>query len=94
MDHNIHRRHLSSSQRALIAAKLANLRRGQRADLTNKNREAGIPACSQREAARFLNVSGDSVQQATKVLKEGTSEEIRAVETGLAARCGRVCGSR
>ena len=56
-------------------AKLANMKSGERVDLVDKNNLVGIPTRSQREAARLLNVSRDSVLQATKVLKEGTSEE-------------------
>jgi len=73
---NLHRRHLSGSQRAMITAKLATLKDGQRKSA------AQICAPSQQEAAKLLNVSRRSVQHARKVLDEGTPELIAAVERG------------
>lgn len=55
IDKNLHRRHLNESQRAMIAARLANLKDGQRADYT-----AGSQICepvTQQQAADMLNVS-------------------------------------
>lgn len=76
---NIRRRHLDESQRAMVAAKLANLRDGQRAD-----RAASIeaPAVSQADAARMLNVGRASVQRAREVLDKGAEPLVRAVERG------------
>ena len=53
---NVHRRHLSVSQRAMVAAQVATLRDGQ------KKPGASIDAPSQAEAAALLKVSRPSVQ--------------------------------
>lgn len=45
---NLHRRHLSESQRAMVAARLANMRQGRRTDLEPS---ANLPEVSQQEAA-------------------------------------------
>lgn len=70
------RRHLTTSQRAMIAARLATMGQGARTDL------ASIEAMSESDAATLLNVSRSSVQRARKILKEGTPEDIAAVEAG------------
>ena len=75
---NLHRRHLSEGQRATVAAKLANLKDGQRAD-----QAAQICApVTQDQAAEMLNVSRRSVQAAAKVLHDGDDELVHAVERG------------
>lgn len=72
---NLHRRHLSESQRAMVAAKIANLKDGQRA--------ASIEApVTQNEAAEMLNVSRASVQRAEKVQQDGVPELVEKVEAG------------
>lgn len=73
---NLKRRHLSESQRAMVAAKIATMRQGERTDL------AAIAAMSQPDAALLLNVSRGSVQRAAQVVKEGTPELVAAVEQG------------
>jgi len=73
---NLHRRHLTTSQRAVIAEELANMSEG-RQKLT-----AGIPAVSQTEAAKILNVSRDSVQQVAKLRRESSPEVIEQVKRG------------
>lgn len=72
---NLHRRHLDESQRAMVAAKVANLKDGQQA--------ASIEAAvTQPEAAEMLNVSRASVQRARKILEKGSPELIAGVEQG------------
>jgi N6-adenosine-specific RNA methylase IME4 len=70
---NLKRRHLSESQRAMVAAKLATLRDGQRADLVE-----GLPI---GRASALLNVGERSVARAREVQVQGVPELIRAVET-------------
>lgn len=83
MSKNLHRRHLSETQRAAVAAKLATLPRG-----ANQHRTEGpsIDASYSRdEAAEMLNVGRASVDRAKTVYRDGTPEEIEKMETGEAA---------
>jgi ParB-like chromosome segregation protein Spo0J len=73
---NVHRRHLSDSQRALVAARLADMPQGARTDL------AQISAKSQPQAAELLKVSRGSVQNAAKVIEHGTPALVSQVEAG------------
>jgi N6-adenosine-specific RNA methylase IME4 len=73
---NLRRRHLSESQRAMVAAKLSTLGHGQR----QSGKFAGVP--TQGEAATLLNVSERSVRTATEVRDQGAPELVRAVERG------------
>jgi DNA-binding transcriptional regulator YdaS (Cro superfamily) len=77
---NLHRRHLSESQRAMVAARIANLAHGQRADLVDT-----AIAVSQEQAAEQLNVSVDSVQRARRVREQGVPELATMVESGAVA---------
>ena len=74
---NLARRHLDESQRAMVAARLATLRDGQRA--------TPIGAATQREAADLLNVARRSVQRARVVLDTGEPQLVEAVEQGQIA---------
>ena len=76
---NLHRRHLSESQRAMVAEKIANMRQGERTDLEHP---ANLPKVSQAAAAKLLNVSERSVRDAVKVGESGTPELVKAVERG------------
>jgi N6-adenosine-specific RNA methylase IME4/ParB-like chromosome segregation protein Spo0J len=76
---NLERRHLTESQRAYVAAKLANLGEGR------PEKTAQICAVSQDEAARRLNVSRRSVQHAAAVQSRGAGPLQKAVERGLIA---------
>lgn len=90
VSHNLTRRHLSESQRAMAAGKLANLRRGGFEGNKNAVAEktnAGIPALekpvvTQTKAAEMLNVSRDSVQQARLIQGHGSPELGEAVGRG------------
>lgn len=84
---NLHRRHLNESQRAMIAARLANLRAGQRVDMASQSQGSpiGLPPISQPEAAALLNVGLNSLKRARAVLTHGTVEEIAAVDKGHVA---------
>jgi hypothetical protein len=75
---NLRRRHLDESQRALVAAKLANMRQGERSDLAPN----GAKLISQTDAAELLNVSRRNVQRARQVIDDGADELVGAVERG------------
>ena len=75
---NLRRRHLDESQRAMVAARLANLPLGS-------NQHAQICAPSQDSAAEMLNVSRRTVQHARAVLEHGAPELATAVDTGVIA---------
>lgn len=73
---NVERRHLDESQRAMIAATIADLPFGSNQHVAPAN----VP--TQAEAAEALNVSERSVRSAKKVQREGASELVDAVSKG------------
>lgn len=73
---NLHRRHLNESQRAMVAARLANMPKG-RPELN-----ASIDAFVQPDAAALLNVSRASVQRARQVLENAIPEIVGMVDGG------------
>ena len=72
---NLKRRHLSESQRAMVAANIATLPRGA-------NQHASIEAPTQQQAADMLNVSRAAVQRAAKVREDAAPELVQAVHAG------------
>lgn len=88
---NLRRRHLNESQRALIAAELANLAHGVRADRSS-DRGANLPLLDDVEgdpdpitnaqAANLLNVSERSVKTARKVREAAVPEVVEEVRRG------------
>ena len=72
---NLHRRHLDESQRAMIAAKIANLSEGRPSNDTKD-------AVSIPKAAQVMNVSRASIGRARKVLDKAAPEVVAAVEAG------------
>jgi ParB/Sulfiredoxin domain len=83
---NIHRRHLDTSQRAMIAARLANMRQGERTDLPSIEGRL----VSQQQAAELLNVGIASVERAKIVREQGAPELVEAVERGEVSVSGAV----
>jgi ParB-like chromosome segregation protein Spo0J len=87
--HNLHRRHLTASQRAMIAAKIADMPVGKPAaekteTTSDKKTPAKKPAkkkTSISSAAKKLNVSPASVKKAKKIIKE-SPEKAGQVEAG------------
>jgi N6-adenosine-specific RNA methylase IME4 len=76
---NVHRRHLSESQRAMVAAKLATFSHG------GDRSKSSIDDLTQADAAELLNVSKSSVERAAEVRDRGAPELQRAVERGDAS---------
>ena len=70
------RRHLHESQRAMVAAKLANMSEG-------RPKETGqIRPVSKDQAAETMGVGRTSVTHARKVQSKGDPELVKAVEQG------------
>jgi hypothetical protein len=69
---NLCRRHLSESQRAMVAAAIIELRR----------KENGRSEVTVADAAKQLNVSERLVYQAANVIHEGTDEDVEAIMSG------------
>lgn len=74
---NLHRRHLDASQRAMVAAAFATLKRG--GDKLSANLRKGPTAA---ELAAEFNVSTRSIETARVVRTKGTPELLAAVERG------------
>lgn len=75
---NLHRRHLTTSQRAMVAARLATLQHGaNRYTMTGKS--AGLP---QPEAAGLMSVGERTVRDARVVLHSGDEDLVAAVDRG------------
>jgi ParB-like chromosome segregation protein Spo0J len=77
---NLHRRHLSVSQRALIAADLA---KRKSAEMRSDGKSAEMRPTLEAAAAA-LNVGSRVVDSASAVLEQGTPAEIEAVRSGEA----------
>ncbi|MGC2239141.1 MAG: helix-turn-helix domain-containing protein [Pyrinomonadaceae bacterium] len=78
---NLERNHLSDDERAIVAAKVANLPQG-----VSKANTPNGGFVSQSEAARLFNVSTRSLQRAVKVVKDGVpllQEKLAANEFSL-----------
>ncbi|HEY0889593.1 MAG TPA: hypothetical protein VGE38_08285 [Nocardioides sp.] len=91
ISHNVHRRHLTTSQKAMIAARLATLKHGsnQYAEKVDGSKEPSTPeAKSERsapsivEAAAQFNIARESVKRARAVIESGDDDLIKAVESG------------
>lgn len=85
ISHNLKRRHLTESQRAMVAAKLAKMPHGgdRRSDQAEN-----LPLVSQSDAAAQLNVSDRSIRTAKQVHELGIPELVAAVETGKVSVSG------
>lgn len=78
---NLKRRHLSESQRAMVAASLANMTvGGDRVSEHSANLQNG--SVSQSQAAELLQVSPRSVATAAKIEREASPVVVEAVKAG------------
>jgi ParB-like chromosome segregation protein Spo0J len=73
---NVKRRHLSASQRAMIAAGIANL------PLERPHKKPSNEGISQDTAAKLVNVSPASVERASVVRRDGADNVIAMVQRG------------
>jgi N6-adenosine-specific RNA methylase IME4 len=87
---NVHRRQLNESQRAMVAANLANMRQGERTDLPSIEGKS----ISQTDAAMLLNVSHASVERAKTVQRDAVLEIVKAVEQGQLAVSLGACAAK
>ena len=78
ISHNLYRRHLSTSERAMIAAKITTMKVGD----NQHAKKEGPHLCggSTKEAAAIMSVSTRSVENAKQVLEHGS----KAVKTAVA----------
>lgn len=74
---NLHRRHLTDDQRAMVAAEIATRSRGRPVKGDNKPKPP-----TQAEAAALLNVPKAKVGRASRVAKNATKEDREAVKAG------------
>lgn len=81
---NLKRRHLDESQRAMVAARLANMKQGERTDLKAEP-SANLPKVAQPGAAKALSISERALRHARRVQDHGSPELIRAVDRGQLA---------
>src|SRR5262249_35735680 len=75
---NLHRRHLTASQRAMVASKLTTMKHG--GDRKTPDQAAKLPT---HKAAAALGVSERSITDASAARKYGTPELAEAVESGV-----------
>ena len=83
---NLHRRHLSESQRAMIAARLANMPQGNPTGSNQYGRKAAnlpVSTYTQPEAAKLLSVSERSLRDA-KVIMVEAPELAKQIDAGKA----------
>jgi ParB-like chromosome segregation protein Spo0J len=85
---NFYRRHLNESQRGMVGARLRDMfdkeakgRQGKRTDI-----KENLPECPKGQsrdlAGKAVKVSGKTIDNATTVLKKGSEELIKAVDSG------------
>jgi len=79
---NLKRRHLSESQRAAVAVRLANMPQGARTDIQPCANLRNVKPISQPEAADMLQVSRRSVQTAARIERDAPPEVFQAVQSG------------
>lgn len=79
---NVHRRHLNESQRAMIAARIAERHNGQRTRSAASIEAASGQPPTQAEASKLLNVGRSSIQRARQIVRDGSDDLQEAVAAG------------
>lgn len=72
--HNLHRRHLTESQRGLIAGKLANMKTGDNQHGRSEVSPLGETYIPTAQAAEMLNVSKRTAERGRKLALKGIPE--------------------
>lgn len=97
LSRNLHRRHLTDAQRAMVAAKIANMKRGDKSESFSENVEkcqqksgenkSATLRITQEDAAKALDVSVRSVQTAKAIIEADPkkAEEVASGKKKLAA---------
>jgi hypothetical protein len=86
ISHNLHRRHLTESQRAMVGAKWAKLKKG----VFHGNQHTSSPPIGEHqtesktrdEAAKILSIGTGSIDRAKQVINKGSQELVDLVENG------------
>jgi hypothetical protein len=81
VSHNLHRRHLTESQRGMVAERMANLS-AHRPPCETSPTGLVKPAVTMRRAAEMLSVGESTVTRAKKIQRLGSPELVAAVESG------------
>lgn len=76
LSHNLHRRHLKESQRAMVAARIVDWERGL------NQHTAGAANLQTREAAQKLSISERAVAAARRIHEHGAAELVDAIRDG------------
>jgi ParB-like chromosome segregation protein Spo0J len=79
---NLKRRHLTTSQRAMIASKLATLLHGTNRFEEKVDARIQASTTTQEKAAQALNVGRTSIQEARKIERDAAPEVTAAVHAG------------
>jgi N6-adenosine-specific RNA methylase IME4 len=82
LSHNLHRRHLTTSQRAMIGAEIAGLKRGRP---SGAGENPSIDGFSIAQAAERLSVGESSIERARVVREHGVPELVDSVRQGEVA---------
>lgn len=82
VSHNLHRRHLTDSQRAMIAARLATRGNGEHAHAVYLDHMIELPP-TLGQAATLLQVGTANVGRAKRVIRDGTKALADAAAEGL-----------
>jgi hypothetical protein len=78
LSQNVARRHLDDSQRAMIAARLENMKHGR----PGKDASGHFSPVTRADAAVMLNISARSIARASEILDKADPTLVKAVEQG------------
>jgi len=81
IENQLGRRNLNESQRAMIAARLANVQQGDN-QYIKEGPPIGGTSVSQSDAATLLNVGERTIQRAKKIIDHGDKETINLINSG------------